>query len=121
MTLPLQPEQVLEDELVAQLVGQNYEKVAVTDETSMLANLKAQLEAFNKVSLTDVEFTKVLHHLNKSAGVFNKAKTLRDRMKLEKENNETVYLEFFDSTKPCLLYTSPSPRDQRGSRMPSSA
>ena len=25
------------------------------------------------------------------------------------------------SAKPCLLYTSPSPRDQRGSRMPSSA
>jgi len=25
------------------------------------------------------------------------------------------------STEPCLLYTSPSPRDQRGSRMPSSA
>ena len=25
------------------------------------------------------------------------------------------------STLPCLLYTSPSPRDQRGSRMPSSA
>ena len=24
-------------------------------------------------------------------------------------------------TLPCLLYTSPSPRDQRGSRMPSSA
>ena len=24
-------------------------------------------------------------------------------------------------TSPCLLYTSPSPRDQRGSRMPSSA
>ena len=26
-----------------------------------------------------------------------------------------------DEDKPCLLYTSPSPRDQRGSRMPSSA
>ena len=25
------------------------------------------------------------------------------------------------SSEPCLLYTSPSPRDQRGSRMPSSA
>ena len=25
------------------------------------------------------------------------------------------------TTKDCLLYTSPSPRDQRGSRMPSSA
>ena len=26
-----------------------------------------------------------------------------------------------DVIKVCLLYTSPSPRDQRGSRMPSSA
>ena len=30
--------------------------------------------------------------------------------------------EQFDTPyRPCLLYTSPSPRDQRGSRMPSSA
>ena len=28
---------------------------------------------------------------------------------------------FAERTKTCLLYTSPSPRDQRGSRMPSSA
>ena len=28
---------------------------------------------------------------------------------------------FHDPTADCLLYTSPSPRDQRGSRMPSSA
>ena len=27
----------------------------------------------------------------------------------------------FEFVKDCLLYTSPSPRDQRGSRMPSSA
>ena len=27
----------------------------------------------------------------------------------------------YDSMDTCLLYTSPSPRDQRGSRMPSSA
>ena len=30
-------------------------------------------------------------------------------------------LVFADQAYPCLLYTSPSPRDQRGSRMPSSA
>ena len=32
-------------------------------------------------------------------------------------------LEWYDSKeyKPCLLYTSPSPRDKRQSRMPSSA
>ena len=32
---------------------------------------------------------------------------------------DTVAVE--DSLLTCLLYTSPSPRDQRGSRMPSSA
>lgn len=95
-----QPEQVMEDELVAQLIGLDYSRATVTDEASMLANLKAQLEAFNGVKLTPGEFTKVLHHLNKSAGVFNKAKTLRDRMKLEKEDGDTVYLEFFDSVDP---------------------
>ena len=29
--------------------------------------------------------------------------------------------ELMDDTQRCLLYTSPSPRDQRGTRMPSSA
>ena len=33
----------------------------------------------------------------------------------ETQNNILIY------DKSCLLYTSPSPRDQRGSRMPSSA
>ena len=36
---------------------------------------------------------------------------------LSAETGNTVYLKF----EGCLLYTSPSPRDQRGSRMPSSA
>ena len=31
------------------------------------------------------------------------------------------FLTAFDYILDCLLYTSPSPRDQRGSRMPSSA
>ena len=30
-------------------------------------------------------------------------------------------LPVFDAFHPCLLYTSPSPRDKRQSRMPSSA
>ena len=37
---------------------------------------------------------------------------------------DTLYLlllEARDEFRNCLLYTSPSPRDQRGSRMPSSA
>lgn len=99
-TTRLQPEQALEDKLVAQLVDQGYKRVAVTDEASMLANLKAQLEAFNQVTLTSGEFTKALHHLNKQSGVFNKARILRDRMKLTKDDGDTVYLEFLDSVNP---------------------
>ena len=38
------------------------------------------------------------------------------------EKNEEEVKEFLNERiKDCLLYTSPSPRDQRGSRMPSSA
>ena len=36
-------------------------------------------------------------------------------------NSSSSYLTLIDSWTCCLLYTSPSPRDQRGSRMPSSA
>lgn len=95
-----QSEQILEDDLVAQLTAMGYAKVDVTDEASMLANLKAQLEAFNGMKLTAGEFTKVLNHLSKSSGVFAKAKILRDRMKLEKDDGDTVYIEFFDNVNP---------------------
>jgi type I restriction enzyme R subunit len=95
-----QPEQALENDLVAQLRSLGYAQVAVTDEATMLANLKAQLETFNGQPLTAGEFTKVLNHLNKSSGVFAKAHILRDRMKLDKEDGSTVYLEFFDSVNP---------------------
>ena len=42
---------------------------------------------------------------------------LRDAMAEEMRADEAVFVMGED----CLLYTSPSPRDQRGSRMPSSA
>ena len=49
------------------------------------------------------------------------AKVLRQRFGLDLENDPDLEElgKLFDVT--CLLYTSPSPRDQRGSRMPSSA
>ena len=45
--------------------------------------------------------------------LFDGAKTVR----LTGEGKSTA----MEHLKTCLLYTSPSPRDQRGSRMPSSA
>ena len=44
---------------------------------------------------------------------------------LQSKNEKTLIVQLYKglskSTNTCLLYTSPSPRDQRGSRMPSSA
>ena len=95
-----QPEQALENELVAQLVGLGFTKAAVTDEASMLANLKAELGAFNGLQLSELEFSKVLNHLNRAAGVFAKAKTLRDRMQLKRDDGSTVWISFFDCANP---------------------
>ena len=39
----------------------------------------------------------------------------------DSDNGESNVVQTDDSVFACLLYTSPSPRDQRGSRMPSSA
>ena len=91
-----QSEQVLEDKLVDQLVGLDYERVDVTDEASLLANLRSQLETFNKVELSDTEFTKVMNHLTRLNAVFEKAKILRDKMHLERDDGESVYLDFLD-------------------------
>ena len=42
---------------------------------------------------------------------------------LTDDNTRLLYMDFLKTPEynNCLLYTSPSPRDQRGSRMPSSA
>ena len=41
--------------------------------------------------------------------------------KIPIQNENEFYCEASGLGIPCLLYTSPSPRDQSGSRMPSSA
>ena len=40
---------------------------------------------------------------------------------VDKNYNRETFVAEFEKYFSCLLYTSPSPRDQRGSRMPSSA
>ena len=46
---------------------------------------------------------------------------LRDEMTKRANGRRTIPQIFFDDYHVCLLYTSPSPRDKRQSRMPSSA
>ena len=95
-----QPEKELEDKLVKQLVSIGHNFVVIKDEAALIANLKIQLEQHNNLTLSDPEFAKVLNHLNKG-NVFEKAKILRDKMSIERDNGETVWLEFLNQEHWC--------------------
>ncbi|WP_254058676.1 hypothetical protein [Klebsiella pneumoniae] len=72
-----QSEYELEAQLVEQLVGMHYERVNVTDETSMKANLRKQIEIHNRLEsspLTDGEFNRIFLHLTKGNEVIDRAK-----------------------------------------------
>jgi type I restriction enzyme R subunit len=91
-----EPEQILEDNLVKQLVALGYSFVPVKGEKALVANLKTQLEKHNNLKLSEKEFKKVLNHLNKG-NVFERAKTLRDRYSLNRDDGTTAYLDFLNS------------------------
>ncbi|WDI30269.1 type I restriction endonuclease subunit R [Hyphococcus flavus] len=95
-----QPEQVLEDNLVEQLETLGYDRVTIRDENDLIANLKTQIEKHNKVTLSDTEFERVLNYLDKG-NVFKRAKTLRDKFHLNRDDGSSLYLEFLNMEHWC--------------------
>ncbi|SFG01509.1 type I restriction endonuclease subunit R [Neptunomonas qingdaonensis] len=91
--MSVQPEAILEDNLIAQLSKQGFEVVSINDEASLLANLKNQLEKLNDMQLSSGEFKQVLNRLGKGT-IFEKAKTLRDRLQINKEDGTAAYIRF---------------------------
>ena len=91
-----QSEAILEANLIKQLLGLGYVSVKIQDGEAFLSNLKTQLESFNKTTFTAKEFETILNHLAKG-NVFEKAKTLRDRFQLKRENGESFYVRFFNN------------------------
>jgi len=98
--MPKQPEQILEDQLVAQLQKLGYGLVLIKEEKELIANLKTQLEKHNNIQFTDKEFEKVLNILSKGS-VFEKSKTLREKQHIVKDNGENLYFEFINSEHWC--------------------
>lgn len=92
-----EPEAILEDRLIKQLVSQNYDAVTITNEADLLANFKTQIGKFNRIALTDKEFERVLNYLN-GGTIFSKAKKMRDQFVLELENGDSQYIKFLDKT-----------------------
>lgn len=91
-----EPEQILEDNLVKQLVALGYTFVPIKAENELVSNLKSQVEQFNKTKLSDREFAKVLNHLNKG-NVFERAKLLRDKYQLTRDDGSSSYLDFVNT------------------------
>ncbi len=101
----IQSEAQLENNLISQLQGLEYDRVTIKDEKDLLDNLKKQIEIhnFDKLkwkNLSETEFKRVLNHLDKW-NVFERAKILRDKMPLELDNGDKIHIEFINSNAWC--------------------
>ena len=90
----------LEQRLIERLTGLGYEPVTISSAAELNANLKAQLQKHNHIQLSDEEFKRVLNHLNKG-NVFDRAKCLRDKMEMSRDDGTTFYLEFLNTEHWC--------------------
>lgn len=95
-----QSEQQLEITLIEQLHRLGFLPVVLEDTASMLVNLQSQLEKFNKTTFSVAEFTRIQNHLNKGDR-YQKAKTLRDRFVLTRDDGSTFYVRFFNMDQWC--------------------
>lgn len=97
--MPTQSEATLEKELIDKLSSEGYEKVNINNEEDLENNFKTQIEKFNKCSLSDDEFRGLLIYL-KEGSIFDKAKKLRDRYYVDREN-ESFYIKFLNDKNWC--------------------
>jgi type I restriction enzyme, R subunit len=95
-----QSEQQLEKTFMNRLNRLGFSSVIIEDSGSLLNNLRMQLERFNKIVFSDKEFKKVLNHLNKG-NRFQKAKILRDRFVLNRDDGSIFYVRFFNIDQWC--------------------
>lgn len=95
-----QSEQELEKTLIKQLRSLGFDAVVLPDSEALNANLRTQLSKFNETVFSDAEFSQILNHLNKGDR-FDKAKTLRDRYALKRDDESTFYVRFFNMAQWC--------------------
>lgn len=85
----------LEEKLMNQLVTQGYERVSIKDEESLIENFKIQIEKFNNITLSNSEFNKIQIYLA-GGSIFEKAKKLRRKFLLIRDNGDKKYISFLD-------------------------
>ena len=82
----------------------------------MVLDIGTPALVFPAATLLILAYTHRFAHLSDHIRQFSEAKKINNS-----EIIEAQLANFHRRIHLCLLYTSPSPRDQRGSRMPSSA
>jgi len=95
-----QPEQALENNLIAQLIDRGYKKAFIRNEEDLLGNLKDQLGLHNKTVLSDNEFKQILNYINKG-NIFARAKILRDRVPYLNDDGEHKTVELINMIHWC--------------------
>ncbi len=95
-----QSEQILEEQLIAQLQKLGYSFTVINSEKDLLGNLKSQLEKHNSITFSQAEFEKVLNILSKGT-VFEKSKILREKQHIIRDNGDNLYFEFLNSEHWC--------------------
>ena len=88
-----QSEAQLENNLISQVVGFEFEQVKINNADVLKANLKQQLEKANHLKLTDSEFENVLVKLEKGS-IFDKSKRLKGKIERTVYNRRRRKLAF---------------------------
>ncbi|OLF35591.1 type I restriction endonuclease subunit R, partial [Psychrobacter sp. Cmf 22.2] len=91
-----QSEYQLEDSLMTQMQDLGYERVTITTEAALLANLKTQIVRANQLDqpLSDDEWKQVISHLG-SGSAFERAKKLRDKFNVKFDDGSSRHIQFF--------------------------
>lgn len=93
-----QSESQLEGQLIKKLESLGYEFIKIKDYNKLVENFRKELNIFNKEvlenkELSDVEFKRVMIGLTGKT-VYQCAKILRDKIVLDRDNGNRIYLEF---------------------------
>ena len=95
-----QSEAELEEAFIKQLVGQGYERVNVTSEAQLLANLRQQMERLNGLTLSDKEWKQLLEQHIASPQMKIEDKTERiqrsEIVNIQRDNGDTQNVKLID-------------------------
>ncbi|PTE74349.1 type I restriction endonuclease subunit R [Staphylococcus devriesei] len=100
-----QSEYSLENEMMAKLKENGFERITIKNDEQLLANFRAILnerhvDKLNGQPLTDKEFQRLLTMIN-GKGIFESARILRDKLLLKRDDESEIYLSFLNTAHWC--------------------